>query len=411
MAVQQKITMSRRRFLAASSGLAAAALCAPHVSRAAQEITVSVGRQPWAAANSPITQYMMNEKLFEKRAAEAGYNLTVDWRDYPSAQPQVEAFISKNLDLGMWGNTPIIRGIAIKQPWTVLNVGEGHLRFVIAVRKDSEIRNVEDLKGKTIGALLGGDPYNALSQILLYVLGDGDPKAHGIRVVNIPTQAQAATIPSGVDAAVVIYPAFLKANRDLGTQAIVNSFGYTEDYYKGPLGEGGGILIPSVKQSPFYPDGFYLHRSMWVGQNALLQEHPKIAAAFMAAQQDALQALTKMDPGDVSQLVNKYWELPPDLGAKVWQDDVLFERGWVWSTHGDISAIVHTSEFMVAGGLIQKPMTWPEVIEATRLGAPIQEEAYNLTGKFPDASAFTASDVKDVRGLPVWQQSQWPENK
>jgi ABC-type nitrate/sulfonate/bicarbonate transport system substrate-binding protein len=279
------------------------------------------------------------------------------------------------------------------------------------VRKDSKIRNVEDLKGKTIGALLGGDPYNALSQILLYMLGDGDPKAHNIRIVNIPTQAQAATVPSGMDAAVVIYPAFLKANRDVGTQAIVNSFGYTEDYYKGPLGEGGGILIPSVKKSPFYPDGFYLHRSMWMGQNSLLTKHPKIAVAFMAAQQEALQALVKMDPGDVSQLVKKYWQLPPDLGAKVWQDDVLYARKWVWSTHGDISAIVHTSEFMVAGGLIQEPMTWPQVIEATKLGAPLQQNAYERTGKFPDEAAFTAKDVKDVRGLPVWQQSKWPENQ
>ena len=33
-----------------------------------------------------------------------------------------------------------------------------------------------------------------------------DPKAHGITVVNTPTQAQAATIPTGMDAAVLIYP-------------------------------------------------------------------------------------------------------------------------------------------------------------------------------------------------------------
>ena len=37
------------------------------------------------------------------------------------------------------------------------------------------------------------------------------PKAHGITVVNTPTQAQAATIPTGLDAAVLIHPAYLKA--------------------------------------------------------------------------------------------------------------------------------------------------------------------------------------------------------
>jgi ABC-type nitrate/sulfonate/bicarbonate transport system substrate-binding protein len=403
-------SINRRTLLAAGvAGIGAAALYRPSVVRAAEEASVSVGRQPWAAANSPITEYMMQQKLFEKHAAKQGYNLKVDWRDYPSAQPQVEAFVSNNLDLGMWGNTPIIRGIAAKQPWSILNVGEGHLRFVVVTRSDSGIRNVQDLKGKTIGALLGGDPYNALSQILLYELGSGDPKANGINIVNVPTQAQAATVPTGMDAAIVIYPAFLKAQKDIGTVGIVNSYGYTEDYYKGPEGEGAGILLPSVKKSPFYPDGYYLHRSMWMAQNKFLEKTPKLAVAFMSAQQEALEALVKMDPGDVSQLVKKYWELPPELGAKVWKDDVLYARKWVWSTRGDVSAVVAASKFMVAGGLIPQPTTWDQINEAISKGAPLMQQAYEASGKAPDESAFTAKDVSDVRGLPVWEQSKWPK--
>jgi ABC-type nitrate/sulfonate/bicarbonate transport system substrate-binding protein len=403
-------SINRRTLLAAgAAGIGAAALYRPSIVRAAEEASVSVGRQPWAAANSPITEYMMQQKLFEKHAAKQGYNLKVDWRDYPSAMPQVEAFVSNNLDLGMWGNTPIIRGIAAKQPWSILNVGEGHLRFVLATRPDSGIRNVQDLKGKTVGALLGGDPYNALSQILLYQLGSGDPKANGIKIVNTPTQAQAATVPTGLDAAVVIYPAFLKAQKDVGTVGIVNSYGYTEDYYKGPEGEGAGILLPSVKKSPFYPDGYYLHRSMWMAQNKLLEKTPKLAVAFMSAQQEALEALVKMDPGDVSQLVKKYWQLPPDLGAKVWKDDVLYARKWVWSTRGDVSAVVATSKFMVAGGLIPQPTTWDQIDEAISKGAPLMKQAYEASGKVPDEAAFTAKDVADVRGLPVWEQSKWPK--
>jgi ABC-type nitrate/sulfonate/bicarbonate transport system substrate-binding protein len=405
-------TITRRGLLAAgAAGIGAVALYRPTIARAAEEASVSVGRQPWAAANSPITEYMMQQKLFEKHAAKQGYNLKVDWRDYPSAMPQVEAFVSNNLDLGMWGNTPIIRGIAAKQPWSILNVGEGHLRFVLATRPDSGIRNVQDLKGKTIGALLGGDPYNALSQILLYQLGSGDPKANGIKIVNTPTQAQAATVPTGLDAAVVIYPAFLKAQKDVGTVGIVNSYGYTEDHYKGPEGEGAGIQLPSVKKSPFYPDGYYLHRSMWMAQNKLLEKTPKLAVAFMSAQQEAIEALVKMDPGDVSQLVKKYWELPPDLGAKVWKDDVLYARKWVWSTRGDVSAVVATSKFMVAGGLIPQPTTWDQINEAISKGAPLMKQAYEASGSVPDESAFTAKDVADVRGLPVWEQSKWPQEK
>ena len=114
---------------------------------------------------------------------------------------------------------------------------------MLATRKDSPIRNIADLKGKTVGALLGGDPYNVLSQMLRFELGNPDPKAFGITVVNTPTQAQAATIPTGMDAAVVIHPAFLKAQKELGTVGIMNSFGYTESHYKGPAGDGAGNLL------------------------------------------------------------------------------------------------------------------------------------------------------------------------
>ena len=40
-------------------------------------LKVSIGRIPWAAGNSPMTQYMINNKLLEKRAAEYGYDLTL----------------------------------------------------------------------------------------------------------------------------------------------------------------------------------------------------------------------------------------------------------------------------------------------------------------------------------------------
>ncbi|MBN9066119.1 MAG: ABC transporter substrate-binding protein, partial [Rhizobiales bacterium] len=152
MTSRKATTINRRKLLATgAAGITAAVLYRPSVVRAAEEASASVGRQPWAAANSPITEYMMQNKLFEKHAEKQGYQLKVDWRDYPSAMPQVEAFVSNNLDLGMWGNTPIIRGIAAKQPWSILNVGEGHMRFVLATRPDSGIRNVQDLKGKTVG--------------------------------------------------------------------------------------------------------------------------------------------------------------------------------------------------------------------------------------------------------------------
>jgi ABC-type nitrate/sulfonate/bicarbonate transport system substrate-binding protein len=398
---------SRRVFVAAASAVVAAPAIVGAQSR--RQLKISVGRQPWAAGNSPVTQLMINEKSFEKAAAAVGYDLTVDWRDYPSALPMVEALVSGNLDIGMWGNTPIVRLIAQQQQLAVLNVGEGHLRFLIGVRKDSPIRNVADLKGKTVGSLLGGDPFNALSQILKFELGNGDPKAHGITVVNTPTQAQAAALPAGMDAAVLIYPAYLKANAEIGTTAIVNSFGYTEPHYRGPAGEGAGRLLESVKRSPFFPDGYYLHRSFWIANPAAIRNNPPVTVAFLMAQQEAVAKLTATNPGDVSELISKYWGLPKDQGAEVVKDEVLFKRGWCWTTEGDAAAILEVSKFMVEGKLIEKPLAWSQVRDALRLAAPLQQEAWEKSGRKPEAAAFAATDTQDLRGLPVWQLDQWKD--
>jgi ABC-type nitrate/sulfonate/bicarbonate transport system substrate-binding protein len=407
------ISQARRRIvlggLAGSAALAAGTFL-PLTSRAQgkQALKVSVGRIPWAAGNSPVTQYMINNKLFEKRAAEQGYDVTVDWRDYPTAMPMVEAVVGNNLDMGMWGNTPIIRGISAGLPISLLAVGEGHLRFVIATRKGSPIRKVEDLKGKTIGVQLGGDPYNALTSILRYELGSPDPKEHGIKLVNTTTQAMSAQVPAGMDAACCIYPAFLAAQAT-GTVGIINSFGYTEDYYEGPLGKGGGILVPSVKKSPFFPDGYYLHRSFWIANNALIEKHPKVVVAYLVAQEEAVNALTAMNPGAVSQLVKEFWKLDPEAGAKAVKDDVLFSRGWSWPTESDARAVLETSKYLVGSKVIEQPLTWAQVKGAFAKTAPLVKQAYEKMGSKPAAAEFTRTDVADLRGTPVWDMSKWAD--
>ncbi|MBL8588276.1 MAG: ABC transporter substrate-binding protein [Methylobacteriaceae bacterium] len=389
----------------------AAGVAAPYVARgqgALRQLKVSVGRIPWAAYNSPMSQYMINNKLFEKHAAALGYDVAVDWREYPTALPMVEAMVGNNLDMGMWGNTPIIRAIVANLPISLMVVGEGHLRFVIATRKDSKIRTMQDLKGKTVGALLGGDPYNALAQMLRHELGSPNPKDHDIKIVNTPTLAQAAQVPTGMDATVAIYPAFLAAE-PTGSVAIMNSFGYTESHYEGPLGSGAGHLLPSVKKSAFYPDGYYLHRSFWLVRNKIAEEHPKVVVAFLSAQQEAVATLSKTDAGEVSQLVKQYWQLDAAAGAKAVKDDVLHARGWIWPTENDARAVLEVSKYLVDAKVIDKPLTWGRVKESFALTTPLVKEAFERSGGKPAATEFSRTDVSDLRGLPLWDIAKWAD--
>ena len=390
-----RILTSRRQLVLGGTSLAcAAALGMPGFVRAQgsrRALKVSIGRIPWAAGNSPMTQYMINNKLLEKRAVDFGYDLTVDWREYPTALPMVEAMVGNNLDIGMWGNTPITRGLSSGLPISLLVVGEGHLRFLITTRKGSPVRNMQDLKGKTIGVSLGGDPQSALFQMLRFELGVNDIKETGIKFVNMPTHAQAASVPTGVDATCTIYPAYLAAQAS-GTVAIANSFGYTEDHYDGPAGKGAGHLLPNVKKSPFFPDGYYLHRSFWIGRNGLIEQHPQAVVAFLVAQQEAVAALTAMDAGAVSQLV---------------KDDVLFSRGWSWPTENDARAVLETSKFMADNKVIESPLQWAQVKGAFSRTAPLVKQAYDKLGAKPAAAEFTRTDVADLRGRPVWEINQW----
>ena len=408
----RRFSKARRELLLGSAAVAGGAILgAPYVARAQgarQAFKVSVGRIPWAAGNSPMTQYMINNKLFEKRAAEQGYDLTVDWRDYPTALPMVEAMVGNNLDIGMWGNTPIVRAIAAGLPISLAVVGEGHLRFLITTRKGSPIRSIQDLRGKTVGVSLGGDPQSALTQMMRYELGSADPKASNIKFINMPTHAQAASVPTGVDATCTIYPAYLAA-QSTGTVAIMNSFGYTEDHYEGPLGKGAGILIPSVKNSPFFPDGYYLHRSFWILRNAIAEQHPKVVVAFLVAQQEAVAALSAMDAGAVSQLVKEYWKLDPELGAKVVKDDVLFSRGWSWPTENDARAVLEASKYMVDNKVIEQPLNWKQVKNAFVRTAPLVKQAYEILGSKPARTEFVRTDTSDLRGLPLWEMDRWAE--
>ena len=183
--------------------------------------------------------------------------------------------MSGNLDFGMWGNTPIVRLIAQNQP---LQLADASAKATSAsCSRRARIRRSATSptsRARPSARCSAAIRTTCCRRCCASSSATPIPKAHGITVVNTPTQAQAATIPTGMDAAMLIHPAFLKANAEIGTVGIMNSFGYTESHYQGPAGEGAGHLLESVKKSPFYPDGYYLHRSFWIGHTKLIESDP-----------------------------------------------------------------------------------------------------------------------------------------
>lgn len=160
-----------------------------------------IGRQPLAAASTAISRLMIDSQLLEKEAGRFGYEVTVDWRDFPNAGPIMELLKagSDSMSFAFVGNTPVVVGIANRLPLQVVTTGEGTQPFFLLVRPGSEIGKIEDLKGKTVGTFVGLDPQNAFIQALSAELG-ASPDQLGIRFQNFPEFPSLARLPRGIDA-------------------------------------------------------------------------------------------------------------------------------------------------------------------------------------------------------------------
>jgi ABC-type nitrate/sulfonate/bicarbonate transport system substrate-binding protein len=374
---------------------------------APKELTVRVGRLSWAVGNSYVSEYMKQNKLFEKHAAELGYSLKVDYSDWAAAGPMVEAVSAGQIDIGAWGSTPMIRALAQDMPVNIIAVGEGRQNFALAVRPGSPIRNLDDLKGKTIGTLLGGDPHNFLLQVLKAKFGTTDAQSLGIKIVSLATPAQQANIPPGVDVTTVPAAAFLECESKGICAGLINARGLTEDHYSGADGSGPDRRLAEADKSPYAPEGFYAQRVFWVSARKFASEHPKVITAFVAAANQAIRELkTTMTPADVSQLVAEWWKLSPELGAKMVANDLVWDRGWLWVTDADVNNIVETSKVMAETTLIDKALTREQILNNLRLTNSPITEAYAKVGNFPASEEFQRKVYGDSRGNPSWELSR-----
>ncbi len=189
----------------------------------------------------------------------------------------------------------------------------------------------------------------------------------------------------------------------------MNSFGYTESHYKGPAGEGAGILLESVKKSPFYPDGYYLHRSFWIGSR-------EASSKSDPARRDRVRAGAAGRGGEAVD------DGPgPGVGAR---EEVLGAaagarregrqgRRAVRSAAGAGRpkamrvALLETSKYMVDGKLIPKPLAWSQVHDAFALAAPLGARPRTTRpAASPTPRRSSAKDAKDLRGAPAWDMQQ-----
>jgi len=400
--------ISRRTFLKGGVGAGLAVAGFPYVARAQELKKIKIRAATILTSPSGVIEiYRLEQKLFEKYARKEGYDLELEWRDFPHGAAQVEAVLSGKLEISWWADIVQGRLISQKQPVHPIIMIEGYQNFCINVRPDSPIRNVEDLQGKTIGTVLGTVFHGVIVNLLRSELGTADLKKLGINLINIPSVAQLMTMPTGIDAASNNIIFTLKGELEGMSKPLVDAHGMTGNYYRGPAGEGAGHVLPGFKKAPFYPEAYYPFRGYHFATKKLIDEHPKLIKAFIMATEEAVRNLKKMTKEDASQLVSKYWKLPPKEGGIVVGDVLPLIRGWSWITESDARTIVEVSRFMAETGALPKPIEMKQVKENFEVVTPIMKAAYEEMDAFPKPEAFTDASAKDRRGLPLWMADKW----
>jgi sulfonate transport system substrate-binding protein len=152
----------------------------------------------------------------------------VRWAEFPSGPPLLEALNAGALEVGVAGNAAtVIAQAAADSPLVYLAVSVPNPHGdAILVPKDSPIRTLADLKGKTIAFTRGSNAQYFLIRALQHAhIGLNEVRQAGLS----PTDARAAFESGSVDAWIIWDPFYADAQLNLGARVLVDGTGLVDD--------------------------------------------------------------------------------------------------------------------------------------------------------------------------------------
>ena len=397
----QQPDITRRRLLAGSALAALPMFRASPALAQAAKLTMGVGlaQEPGA-----LMLKMQQDKLLEKAAQELGLaGVEAEYLNFPALLRMLQGIAAGQLQMGTLGSTPTIRSLSGPDPTVPLAIVGGGNIFPLQVPPGSPIKNLDDLKGKTVLTLVGSDLHLVLVRMVKAHFGVDDPKDVGITVRGNNAITELERAPSGVDAVLSLAPQAVVAERRGDLVTLLRNDGLTGAAYDGPEGKGAGKTIASFAKTPFAPEAYYPHRIWLVSRQDYLRDNPKVVTAMLIANQRAVSTLVAAGTQEITRIGGPNWPGTPEAQS-AWIDNVIWKRrGWSWITEGDARTLVGLSTTKAIYQTALEP-------EATRklfaLGANVSRAAYEATGRMPPRAAF--DDMKrDVRGKPVWEADAW----
>ena len=162
----------------------------------------------------------------EKRLADQG--ISVEWNEFTSGPPMLEAVGAGALDLGVVGDVPPLFAQAAGGDILYVGAYRGPAAFHgLLVQKDSPIQTLADLKGKKLAYKRGSSAHN----FALKVLDKAGLSLADITEVDLaPPDAAAAFKNGGIDAWAIWDPFFAVAEADPQTRVLTTSEGLLDNW-------------------------------------------------------------------------------------------------------------------------------------------------------------------------------------
>lgn len=212
---------TRRRFIQAGITLGMAAAL-PQVHQAyAQSTVASATRSLRIGYQKGLLNILKGRGTLEKRLAPLGVKL--EWIEFPSGPPQLEALNVGAIDFGDVGEAPPIFAQAAGAPFVYY--GQSAKRpnsEAVIVPKDSSITSIADLKGKRIALVKGSNTHF----LLLRLLATAGIRYHDVTPVWLsPSDARAAFERKVVDAWAIWDPFLAVAQTASGARIVADGSG------------------------------------------------------------------------------------------------------------------------------------------------------------------------------------------
>lgn len=184
------------------------------------------------------------------------YGATVEYQTLQSSSQFLEAIASDRLDFVRTGYIGTITGQAANIPFIAISEGSNGGGDGIIVPADSDIKSIEDLKGKKIGVSKGSSSWG----LLLRALESVGLSSSDVQQVNLqPDEAQPAFLSGAIDAWAIWEP------------------------YRTSQISNGANLIAEVKTIGAFTPAFNIVRTTFA------ESYPELVVAYLQAYERALQ--------------------------------------------------------------------------------------------------------------------------